>query len=109
MLKCKIKMAPSIFHKIFSLKPPSKYLLRSIDTVLEPICKTKQEQFNICFHSPHLWNKIIIPHLNLRQAENLTFFLKRMSKIYCPLLIIFFNFSNYILFIQNRFFVDFAS
>ena len=76
-----MKIAPQIFHKIFILKPPNKYEMRSIGTVLQPKCTTKLNQFNITFRSPFLWNKLIISNSNLRQTENLIFFKNNVKKL----------------------------
>ena len=71
MFKCKMKISPPIFHKIFQLKQTNKYTLRSTGTVLEPIHRTKLEEFSISFRSPHIWNKLIVT--NYHQTQTGTF------------------------------------
>ena len=80
MFKCKNKTSPPIFHKVFQLKPTNKYTMRSTGTVLEPICKTKLDQFSISFRSPHLWNKLIVNNGHHIQTETFCSFLNIVKK-----------------------------
>ena len=81
MFKCKLKLSPPIFHKIYQLKQPTKYTLRSKDVALEPKCKTKLDQFNISFRSPYLWNKLIVNNSNFEQTEIFSSFRNNVKKL----------------------------
>ena len=59
MFRCKIKTTPQIFHKLFTLKPESKYELRGSGILKECLHRNKFSQFSISYRGPHLWNKII--------------------------------------------------
>ena len=59
MLKCKLGILPKIFQDLFTYKPHNQNLLKS-QSLLEPIIKSKIEEFSICYRGPHLWNKIIV-------------------------------------------------
>ena len=81
MFKCKMKTSPPIFHNIFQLKQPHKYTMRSTGAVFEPICKTKRDQFSICYRSPHLWNKLIIMNSICPQTESFCSFKNIVKKM----------------------------
>ena len=81
ILKCKLKLSPPIFHGLFTLKPASKYEMRSDGVLLEPLCKTRQEQFNICYRAPHLWNNLIIPNKIFKDIETLSLFKNTVKEI----------------------------
>ena len=81
MFQCKMLTSPSIFRELFKSKPANKYSTRSINTIIEPTCKTKLAQFSISYRAPRLWNKIIIPSSNLSKMENF-YTLKKNVKLY---------------------------
>ena len=63
------------------MKPPNKYEMRSIGTVLEPKCKTKLDQFSISYRSPQLWNKLIVTKPNLTQIDKFSSFRNNVKKL----------------------------
>ena len=58
MFKCKKKIAPPIFHDLFTPKPENKYNSRSKGKLKEPFYRKKLTQFNIEYRGPHLWNEL---------------------------------------------------
>ena len=85
MFKCKLDVSPKIFRNLFTLKPPNKYVLRS-KFLIEPLAKTKNEGFSICFRGPHLWNKIVSVNQSLLEIENFYSFkskLKHYIRFHC--------------------------
>lgn len=74
LIKCKLLTAPSIFHPIYTLKPPNKYNMRSKGVLIEPVCKTKQSSFRISFRAPNMWNKLIVPKLTSLRIDSLNLF-----------------------------------
>ena len=83
MFKCKMKLSPPIFHNIFKLKQPNKYVMRSTGagTVLEPKCETRSDQFNVTFRSPYLWNKLIVSNSDFTQTELVSSFRKNVKRL----------------------------
>ena len=86
---------PPMFHNIFKLKQPNKYVMRSTGagTVLEPKCKTRSDQFNVTFCSPYLWTKLIVRNSDFTQTELVSSFRKNVKR-FCQPLKTFFNLSN---------------
>lgn len=81
MFKCKLKIAPRIFHNLYTLKPRNKYTMRSNSTLIEPICKTKFAQFAISFRAPRLWNELILPTLNITETLNCLYFKNKVKEV----------------------------
>ena len=54
IFKCKNRTAPFVFHNFYTLKPPSKYSLRTNNLLFIPLKRTKFDQFSIYFHGPYL-------------------------------------------------------
>ena len=78
MFKCKLNISPKIFDNLFTFKPPNKYTLRT-QFLVEPVIKTKIEEFCINFRGPHLWNKIICLCPHLSQTDNPFIFKKKIK------------------------------
>ena len=72
MFKCKKKIAPPIFHSLFTSKPEYKYNIRSTGKLTEPFYRTKSTQFNIDYRGLHLWNELA--HSNFRTLDSLPLF-----------------------------------
>ena len=79
MFKCKLNISPKIFDNLFTFKPPNKYTLRR-QFLVEPVIKTKIEEFCINFRRPHLWNKICLC-LDLSQIDNPSLFKKTIKPL----------------------------
>ena len=58
MFKCKKKIAPPIFHNLFTPIPENKYNIRSRGKLTEPFYRKKRTQFNIDYRGSHLWNEL---------------------------------------------------
>ena len=68
IFKYKNRTVPFIFHNLYTLKPPSKYSLRTDNILSIPLKRTKFGQFSIYFRGPYLWNKrytILLSHPRL--------------------------------------------
>ena len=78
MFKRKKKIAPPIFHNLFSPKPENKYNIRSRGKLTEPFYRKKCTQFNIDYRGPHLWNKLA--HYNFRTLDSLSLFRKKIKE-----------------------------
>ena len=78
MFKCKLGISPKIFQDLFTYKPHNRNLLRS-QFLLEPIIKSKIEEFSICYRGPHLWNKIIVQNQDLSKLDNLSSFKSKIK------------------------------
>ena len=78
MFKCKKKIAPPIFHNLFTPKPENKYNIRSRGKLAKPFYRKKRTQFNIDYRSPHLWNELA--HDNIRTLDSLPLFRKKMKE-----------------------------
>ena len=78
MFKCKKKIAPPIFHNLFTPKPENKYNIRSRGKLTEPFYRKKRTQFNIDYRGPHLWNEIA--HDNFHALDSLPLFHKKMKE-----------------------------
>jgi hypothetical protein len=79
MYKSKFQQCPSIFNDLYEIKPNIKYTLRTTG-LIEPLCKTKQEQFKITYRAPHIWNKILAKYSNLQGVNNINCFQKLIKK-----------------------------
>ena len=60
MFKCKLKKAPKVFHHLYTLKPISKYNMRSNYYLVKPKSNSKFSQYALSYRAPSLWNKLII-------------------------------------------------
>ena len=78
MFKCKLNISPKIFRNLFKIKPPNKYILRS-QFLVEPLAKTKIEEFSISFRGPHLWNKIVALNPDLSEIEKPSLFKSKVK------------------------------
>ena len=78
--KCKNKSAPSIFHNLYTLKPPNKYTMRNNNLLIEPLKRTKFGQFSISFRGPYLWNKILANKPNIWNIEYYPLFKKKLKE-----------------------------
>lgn len=56
-LSCKLKIAPQIFHNIYSIKTNGKYKTRS-NILQTPKIKTSYDKFCINYRAPHIWNNL---------------------------------------------------
>ena len=59
IFKCKTRTAPFVFHNLYTLKPPSKYSLRTGNLLSIPLKRTKFGRFSIYFRGSYLWNNIL--------------------------------------------------
>jgi len=80
MYKCKRKIAPKIFHYLFTFKPENKYVSRYTGILFEPFHTRKFSDFTISFRGPHLWNKIIASEKNLCDHESFSLFKYEVKK-----------------------------
>ena len=78
MFKCKKKIAPPIFHNLFTPIPENEYNIRSRGKLTEPFYRKKRTQFNIDYRGPHLWNEIA--HDNFHALDSLPLFHKKMKE-----------------------------
>ena len=81
MFKCKEKIAPRVFHFLFTLKPQNKYTTRFTGIVVEPFNKTKFSEFAISSRGPHLWNKLIASNDNLYNHHSFTIFKNKVRTL----------------------------
>ena len=81
MFKCKMKQAPLIFHKLYTLKGKNKYTTRSTRNLEKPIFKTKLSQFCISYRGPHLWNLLVTPSNSLSEIEYLPLFKRLLKRV----------------------------
>ena len=81
MFKCKMKTCPQTFYGLYSLKPPNKYNTRSEGILVEPLCRTKFEQFRILYRAPHLWNKLIWPKTNISSTKSFQCFKRKVKAL----------------------------
>ena len=59
IFKCKSRTVPFIFHNLYTLRPTSKYSLRTGNLLFIPLKRKKFGQFSVYFCGPYLWNKIL--------------------------------------------------
>ena len=78
MYRCKLNLSPKIFNSLYTFKPPNKYTLRS-KLLIEPVIKSKVEEFSLAFRGPHLWNKIIVVNPTLSVIEKFSLFKKEIK------------------------------
>ena len=79
MFKCKMKVAPEIFHKTFTLKPENKYTMRSKGKLFQPCKKTNLTSFCFSYRGPHMWNKIIFVNRCLSDLDSFSTFKLRVK------------------------------
>ena len=89
MFKCKKKIAPPIFHNLFTPKPENKYNIRSRGKLTEPFYRKKRTQFNIDSRGPHLWNELA--HDNFCTLNSLPLFRKKIKEF----ILTFYNTEQY--------------
>ena len=80
MFKCKMKIAPPIFHSLFTPKPENKYNSRSKGKLKEPFYRKKLTQFNIDYRGPHLWNELA--HENFSKIESIPLFRNKIKEFF---------------------------
>ena len=78
MFKCKLSISPKIFLNLFTPKPLNKYVLRQ-RYLIEPMIKSKIEEFSIHYRGPHLWNNIVVHNTNLFELEVLSCFKNKIK------------------------------
>ena len=74
MFKCKEKIAPKVFHFLFTLKPENKYTTRSTGILVHPFGKNKFSEFSISSRGPYLWNKLIASNVNFYNHDSFSIF-----------------------------------
>ena len=70
----KEKIAPPIFHGLFTSKPENKYNIRSRGKLTEIFYRKKRIQFNIDYRGTHLWNELF--HDNFSKLEIIHYFIE---------------------------------
>ena len=78
MFKCKKKIAPFIFHNLFTPIPENKYHIRSRGKLTTPFYRIKRTQLNIDYRGPHLRNELA--HYNFRTLDSLPLFYKKIKE-----------------------------
>ena len=78
MFKCKKKIAPPIFHNLFTPKLENKYNIQSRGRLAKPFYETKRTQFDTDCRGPHLWNELA--HDNFCALDSLPLFGKKMKE-----------------------------
>ena len=78
LFKCKKKIAPSVFHNLFTPVPENKNNIRFRGKLTKPFHRKKCTQFNIDYRGPHLWNELA--HDNFRTLDSLLLFRKTMKE-----------------------------
>ena len=68
MYFCKNGNTPSIFKRIYKLKPINKCTTRSKNILLKPLCKKNFAKFKLSYRGPNLRNKFIAPNNDLLEA-----------------------------------------
>ena len=81
MFKCKIKACPHVFHSLYTLNPPNKYNTRSAEILVEPLCRTKFEQFNISYRATHLWNKLVASNSEISNVKTFGCFRNKLKNL----------------------------
>ena len=77
MFKCKKKIAPPIFHNLFTPKPENKYNIRSRGKLTNHFIEKRRAQFNIDYPS-HLCNELA--HDNFCTLDLLSLFCKKIKE-----------------------------
>ena len=65
IFQCKNWTAPLVFQNLYTLKPPSKYSVRTGNVLPVRLKRTKFGQFFIYFRGPYLWNNILAQRTHL--------------------------------------------
>ena len=78
MFKYKKKIAPPIFHNLFTPIPENKYNVRSRGKLTKSFYREKSTQFNIDCRRPHSWNELV--HDNFRTLDSLPLFRNKMKE-----------------------------
>ena len=86
IFKCKNRIAPFVFHNLYTLKPPSKYSLRTSNLLSIPFKKTKFNQFSIYFRGSYLWSKTLAQKTFICNVEYYLLFKNRLKNDYTVLL-----------------------
>ena len=79
MFKCKNKLVPQIFHKLYNIKSYGNHNIRSFTKLVEPFCRNKFTEFSISFRGPKLWNAIAILKLPDVHTISHTVFKKKVK------------------------------
>ena len=79
--KCKLKTAPQVFHKLYTLKPMNKYTMRSNGALIEPVCKSKFSEYSISFRAPRLWNTLALQNTDITKSLNFSCFKNKVKDI----------------------------
>ena len=69
------------FLNIYTLKIINKYITRSKNKLLKPLCKKNFAKFKLSYREPHLWNKFIAPNNDLLEAVTILIIKIRLKKI----------------------------
>ena len=81
IIKCKNRIAPFVFHNLYTLKPLSKYSLRTDNLLSMPLKWTKFGQFSISFRGRYLWNKIFTKKTHICSLEYYPLFRNRLKEV----------------------------
>ena len=81
IFKCKNRTAPFAFHNLYTLKPPSKYSLRTGNVLSIPLKRTKCGQFSIYFRGSYLWNKFLSQKTFICNLEWYPLFKNRLKEV----------------------------
>ena len=60
--------------------PFNKYITRSKNILLEPLCRRNFATFKLSYRGPHLWNKFIAPNNHLANAKTIEIFKKGLKR-----------------------------
>ena len=80
IFKCKYRTMPFAFHTLYTLKPSSKYSLRTGNVLSIPLKRTKFGQFSIYFRGTYLWNKILAQKTFICNLEYYPLFKNRLKE-----------------------------
>ena len=78
MFKYKKKIAPPIFHNLFTPILENKYNIQSRGRLTKPFYRKKRTQFNTDYRGPHLWNELA--HDNFCVLDSLALFGKKIEE-----------------------------
>ena len=80
MFKYKDKIAPPIFHGLFTPKPENKHNIRSKGKLTRPFYRKRRTQINVDYLGFHLWNELA--HGNFCKLDSLPLFCKKIKELY---------------------------
>ena len=81
IFNCKNRTVPFVFHNLYTLKPPSKYSLRTGNVLSIPLKRTKCGQFSIYFRGSYLWNKFLSQKTFICNLEWYPLFKNRLKEV----------------------------